>query len=411
MATSTERKPNIQKLLSVLFMLAVLAYGGYQAYRSIFSSIRTEMATEHSVYESIEAQGIVFRTETVIPSAKSGYIYYTVDNGTHVSKNGVIASVYSQADDGLLEQQIAEIDDEIDTLHAIQEDNTYSRLTLDMVNNQIVDVVNGMVRQTESGSFGSLSDAKTELLTLMSKKKLITGEKLDFSAAISSLQSERQRLQSSFHKAIASVRAPVAGYFANKTDGFENILAKIDPKSLTVADVQKYLSMEAAPVANTCGKIVSGYVWYIACVVPDSYYNTLTVDKSLTLQLSFVTEDPIPVTVVACNKDNNGNLAVVFCSTYMSAELSTIRNENVQIQLVRHNGLKVPKRAIVVKEDRTTGVYIRSGNVVSFRKIEQEYSEPADYVICKNMTKSGYLRLYDDIIVGGKNLYDGKIIR
>ena len=57
------------------------------------------------------------------------------------------------------------------------------------------------------------------------------------------------------------------------------------------------------------------------------------------------------------------------------------------------------------------GVYIRSGNVVAFRKIEQEYSEPADYVICKETDESGWLHLYDDVIVGGRGLYDGKIIR
>ena len=57
------------------------------------------------------------------------------------------------------------------------------------------------------------------------------------------------------------------------------------------------------------------------------------------------------------------------------------------------------------------GVYIRYGNIVSFRKIDQIYSEPADYVISKETNEKGYLHMYDDIIVGGRGLYDGKIIR
>jgi hypothetical protein len=94
----------------------------------------------------------------------------------------------------------------------------------------------------------------------------------------------------------------------------------------------------------------------------------------------------------------------------MNAELATIRKESVEIQLVEHTGMKVPKRAIVV-QDEETGVFVRSGNVVAFRKIKQSYSEPADYVICEIVEEDGYLRLYDDIIVGGRDLYDGKIIR
>ena len=117
------------------------------------------------------------------------------------------------------------------------------------------------------------------------------------------------------------------------------------------------------------------------------------------------------MTVYASNKDNNGKMAVVFRCDYMSAELSTIRQEPMQIQLVKHTGLTVPKRAIVIDENQQAGVYVRSGNVVAFRKINQLYSEPADYVVCEDISESGYLKMYDDIIVGGRDLYDGKIIR
>ena len=103
-------------------------------------------------------------------------------------------------------------------------------------------------------------------------------------------------------------------------------------------------------------------------------------------------------------------MAVVFRCDQMSAELSTIRKEALEIQLVEHTGLKVPKQAIVVDENQQVGVYIRSGNVVAFRKIEQLYSQPADYVVCRVVNEDGYLEMYDDIIVNGRDLYDGKII-
>ena len=127
--------------------------------------------------------------------------------------------------------------------------------------------------------------------------------------------------------------------------------------------------------------------------------------------MSFVTDEEIPVTVAAGSRADNGTMLVVFRCAYISEALSAIRRENVQVLLVKRTGLKVPKRAIVIDDSMQAGVYIRYGNIVSFRKIDQIYSEPADYVISKETDEKGYLHMYDDIIVGGRGLYDGKIIR
>ena len=412
MAERKEKKSrSLYRLGTALLAVLLVFYVGYQAYRGLFGGVKTELVTQHSVYESIDADGLVFRTETLIPAAKNGYVYYTVENGTRVAKNGVIASVYPTAEDGRLEQQMSELDQQIAALKSIQTEASSGRLTLDMINSQLLDTVNGLVLGTEDGLFSSVDNVSAELLSLMSKKYTITGGNLDLKDTIARLLQEKETLAAGFHKAISSVQAPVAGYFADKVDGYEDYLKSVSPESLTVDKIQELLAAEP-PVSDAyCGKIVGGYEWFFACVVPESYYNSLVVGTNMSLRMSFVTDEEIPVTVVARNKNNNGQLAVVFRCAYMSEELSTIRRETAQIQLVKHTGLRVPKRAIVIGEDMEAGVYVRSGNVVSFRKIDQVFSEPADYVICSNKDEKGWLHLYDDVIVGGKGLYDGKIIR
>ena len=414
MATETakkRKKSGLYRLVSVILVLLVVFYVGFQAYRSIFGSVSTELVSRYSVYETIDTQGIVFRSETVIPAVNSGYVYYTVENGTHVAKDGVIASVYPAAEDGRLEQQIAAVDEQIAALRALHTDSSAGHLSLDLINTQLNSTVNELVRETEDGVFEAAGTAKNTLLSLLSKKQLVTGDTLDISGTLAQLTARRQELSAGYHQAVASVRAPIAGYFADHTDGYEEALAEVDPQSLTVEKMQTLLDLEPVETAPSCGKIVGGYEWFLGCVVPESYYNALAVGNSLSVRMSFVTDDEIPVTVEAVSKDNAGKLAVTLRCAYMSEALSTIRKEEVQLQLVKHTGLKVPKRAIVIGDDMQAGVYIRSGNVVAFRKIEQEYSEPADYVICKETDESGWLHLYDDVIVGGRGLYDGKIIR
>ena len=406
----TIKKDWSYRILAAVLIIALLFYFGFQVYRSVFDAVSTELATMHSVYESIETKGLVFRTETIIPAVNSGHVFYTVENGTRVSKGGVIASVYNSPDDGLLEQQMADIDQQIEALQALAAGNATEHLSLDLVETQLDSTVNDLVRDVADGVFDSGTEYRSSLISLLSKKQIITGTTVDFSGTISALQAEKTALRERYSSAIASVKAPVAGYFADRTDGYESVLADVDLSALSVEQLQGYLDMDITPSDIGSGKIVGGYEWYMACIVSDAHYNSLAVGSSLSLRMSFVTDDEIPVTVTACKKDNVGNMAVVFRCAYMSEALSTIRDEMVEIQMVRHTGLKVPKRAIVINEEMEAGVYIRSGNVVSFRKIDQLYSEPADYVICAETTQSGYLKLYDDIIVEGRGLYEGKII-
>lgn len=398
------------KLLTFLLVVILLVYVGYQAYRSIFSSVETEMATVHSVYESIDTKGFVFRDEILMKPVTGGYTYYFIENGTRVAKNSAIAAVYSGQNHGRIKEQMEKIDQQIDALRTIAADGSSGRITLDLLNEQLDDAVYNLINETDVGVFSDMEDIKSSLLSLLSKRYLVTGEAVDFTDKIARLENKKASLNNSFQSAKSVIYAPAAGYFANKIDGFENVVEIDKLTQLTVKDLNSYLAMEVPSSAPSGGKIVSGYEWYMGCVVPDSYYNILGVGNTLSVRMSFVTDEEIPVTVYSCKKDNQGNLAVIFRCDYMSEELSTIRSESVQIQLVRHTGLKVSKQAIILDENQQAGVYVRSGNVAVFKKIKQEFSEPADYVICEEVDESGYLKMYDDVIVGGRGLYDGKII-
>ncbi len=400
----------VEKLLTVLLVILVMAYISYQAYRSVFNAVETELATSHSVYESFDTQGIVFRAETIIPPASGGHLYYMIENGTRVAKDSAIAAIYSDPQHGRIKQQIEELDQQIADLRSIEADGSSGRITLDVLNEQLDNALFTMIASVDNGVFDDMEQRKSSLLSLLSKRRLVTGDTVDFSKKIAELENEKKALQASYKQAKSVIDAPIAGYFADKTDGYENMVSIDELDGMTVEALQEQLTLQPSVVAETAGKIVGGYEWYMGCIVPDSYYNALGEGNTLTLRMAFVTDEEIPVVVHSCKKDNAGNMAVIFRCDYMSKELSTIRLEEVQIQLVSHTGLKVSKRAIVLDENQQTGVYVRTGNIATFRKIKQIYSEPADYVICEEVKESGYLKVYDDVIVGGRGLYDGKII-
>ena len=94
----------------------------------------------------------------------------------------------------------------------------------------------------------------------------------------------------------------------------------------------------------------------------------------------------------------------------MNKELATIRNAEVNIVSKEYKGLKLSRKALRVVKGQS-GVYVVSGMSLKFVKVDVIYSTD-EYIVCKqeNTDDKTVLRLYDEVVVKGKNLYEGKII-
>ena len=113
----------------------------------------------------------------------------------------------------------------------------------------------------------------------------------------------------------------------------------------------------------------------------------------------------------------------------MNEDLSDLRIVSGKIVLEEHTGLKVSRDAIRVNENGEEGVFVRRGELITFRRINVIYSEDS-FVIASPPTvtaddnKEGneekkikkeeliknHIKLYDEIIVSGKDLSDGMVI-
>ncbi len=401
-----------KKLGTFILSLLLLGYVALQIYPLFYSSVTTETVYAYSAYETLNVDCVAIRNETNVPLSTSNYVFYTVQNGTRVANGGTIAELYGDKNDALVKQQLADIDTEIAQLKEIQTLGASGVAGLDILNTQIDRAMTELVQAGNAATVSELHSLRQRLLGFFNKKQTVTGKTVDFSARIETLQTQRADLAKNYKAAISTVKAPAAGYFVDCVDGFEGVLTVKDVKNMTVDTVKTALQTEIPDnLVGYAGKIVRDYTWYIACAVPGSYATTFAVDKELHLRFPFVTDEEVPVKVVACNRSESGELAVVFECVNMSEALSAVRKESLEILLVEHTGLRVPKRAITTNDAQQVGVYVRSGDIVRFRKIEQKYSEAADYVICSLQDEDGYLQLYDDIIIEGSNLYDGKLIR
>ncbi len=401
-----------KRLLTVVAGLLVLVYVGYQIFMATYSPVKVETVMLYDEYETIDTTGMILRSESLIPAQESGFVYYIAQNGTRVAKGGTIADVYADAESAASHQTIEELDEEIAQLKSIQEQGENSRVNLDLITTQLKNMQSELIFETSAPNFFELDNMADEMLVLMNKQQVTIGTSVDYTARINELMNQRNALAANDPKPTGSVISPIAGYFVSTVDGFEQPVESEKVTAMTVADVKA--AMEKQPTVDSAkyiGKVVGSYEWYLVCVVSAENLSDLSIDSTVRLRMPFVSNDTIPVTTIALNRDREGSVAAVFRCDYMSADLSDIRMEDVQILVEEHSGLRVPDEAVRFNDAQEPGVFILEGNVIKFRRIQVAYhSSQGSFSICAVVDDKQYLQLYDDIVMEGKKLYDGKIV-
>ena len=134
----------------------------------------------------------------------------------------------------------------------------------------------------------------------------------------------------------------------------------------------------------------------------------------MTIDLPYSAVRSIKATVASKTKDKKGDeVAVAFKCNRMNAYIASLRKEQAEIIMHTYTGLKIPMEAVTKNEDGDEGVYVLEGNIAKFKQLRTLYSED-DYLISGETAQEGetgsFVKLYDAVIVGGKDLYDGKIL-
>ena len=118
--------------------------------------------------------------------------------------------------------------------------------------------------------------------------------------------------------------------------------------------------------------------------------------------------------------DSSSALAV-FRVNVLPTDFNYKRFQRAEIVVEGIEGISVPKKALRVVND-VEGVYILVGDVVRFRSVERIAEKDGYYIVKLKSNAAVFeddkgeeieikpLSLYDNVIVSGKELFDGKII-
>ncbi len=430
----------IQTLAAAALTFLLLIYVGYQFYLSNHKGIVTETAMYGTVSDTIQARGFAIRDEKVITDSYTGVLNYRVADGARVSHNGGVAPVVISVEDAAAQYKIDRLDREIASLQALSKPADFFAANPSVISAQIYTALGGILTETRNNNFSEMASLKENLQTVLSRKQLITGEESaeDFQLRVEELKNERETLAASAGKAVGAILSPDAGYFISSTDGFENVVDISKIREITPNEVRDLLGREKGTgLSSSVGKICSDFNWYLVCVFPDSAIWRFEDVTQVNLDIPFASTEKIPATVIAKNRDKDtGDTAVVFECSYMDSDIASVRNEMIQVNVHTYSGVLVSEKALrfcdvtytetdedgseVEKiRENVKGVYVQKGRQLEFVQIFTEKTVNG-YAICKTelsdeeqnaLVTDSTIQLYDNVVVEGTDLYDGKPVQ
>ncbi len=399
------------KILKIALGVLLAVFLFHQLYSSLYNPIKSESAEYISLTDGIKANGIIIRSEKLISRPTDGVMHFCVNDGSRVAKNGTVADIYQNEDDSVKVNKIETLKKKIENIEKIEGYNDIAAVDINLLNNKISDSFASILFASSKHEFEPAYSKTDDFLAMLNRKTMITGESYDFTAELSTLRAELESLQNSLGSPVSSITAESSGFFVSSTDGYESVLTTDDFSVYTPEFMDNIKSENVA--GNTVGKIVSDYTWYFAAEINDEQSLKYKVGDRVQLHTSLKNNPDLSVLVAAINKSqNNDRVIIIFSCQEMNEELAEMRTLSVSVVDGVYEGLKVKKSALRVV-DGERGVFVISGMELKFVKVTVIYSkDELDYTICEKTDNpnSTVLRLYDKVVVKGKNLYDGKII-
>ncbi len=401
------------KILAAASALIIVVFFAAEIYNLTTRAISTQTAYEQTVLETVDAEMYVIRDETLLESTASGTFVQVADNGERVSRGSTIAAFFNSETAAHNYVKIESLNDKLEVYRAIESQTRLENVDVEKLQNQAKNSFDDMLDAVYNNDFSNLDELKLSYSENVSKRQKSLGQEVDCSAKITELNSQIEFLQKNVTPG-SIITAENSGYYVGSADGFENLLTVEDIDSLTVDKLNSALKAEKAEISkNSIGKIINGYNWYVATVIDSAKAVSMSDGKSVKLVLGDSTEDTVQTTVYSLETVKDNKTLVIFKCNLMNDNLASLRKVSGKVVINEHTGLKISRDAVRFDEEGNAGVYVRRANIVNFRSLNIIYSEESFVVAADSEKfKSDYphLKLYDEVIISGKELSNGMVI-
>lgn len=354
--------------------------------------------------EVVSGEGYLFRDAEPVTSSYTGARQFFVSDGEKVPAGKTVAVTYPQ-ENPAVSARIAEITREI----AILEKSKLSGVeTVAGLDEQIAKVREEIAGLIARGETASLTSRQAELAVLTNRRLLLTENQSDFSGEIVAMEREKDQLLARLGSTSEPVSVACSGWFYSYADGLDSIFTPSLAFSLEPDHFKTLETLSPAVDENVVGVLVKDAEWLFALTTTDASASELQVGKTYDCRFTDRSDSrKIPMKVEKKTDGKDGTVLLILSTRTSPDGFSTARRGRVEITVRTHTGYKIPSTSLRIESE--TGrpyVFIFKKGFAASRTVTPVF-EKDGYTIVKTGESLG---LYDRIIVGEPELFEGKRI-
>ena len=408
---------NVVRAIMLLLFLGAAAYFAVYAYHIFFGGYETATVYNYTVQSTLPAEGYLVREETVLSDGGS-LEEIVVAEGENVALGDVVARVYRS--ENALEQhrRLEALETELERLEYIRSRGTEESDAM-RLNGEIVEAMTDLKANAARQEFSNLGDKVENLQDLIFRRDFTYSTSSALSDQIDAVEEQIAELRSATESAVSTVYSPAAGIFSGLVDGYESCLTVDALTDLTPVALRELAGNQTEVSGQELGKVITSFRWYYAAVMSQDVTKHLSSGDTATVNFEGSTGAQKMTVQSISAADENGKVAVVFVSNRNLSSTTLLREQNVDVAYGTYEGLRIPARAL--RADQQTGqlgVYRISGAQAQWVPVELIFTG-SDYYLVRSVTEENMSQLQeaerlkpgDEVLVRGKNIYDGKVIK
>ena len=396
-------------LFIALGLLAIpLVYVLAQVVMILYDPYVTQTAIRYSMADSIRLDGLVCFEEQPVPG--EGRVGYLVRSGERVSVGAPVAELYSSPEQARGHAHLQKLEHQIDLL---QHSRTAAGTDVNAYLSQAQAGVYDLLDAIDRGDYTGLGESRDRYLTATNRLQVMTGRAGDLDGTLNGLRAEQKHLAAAVGQT-RQVTAPVGGYFVAAAHFQPTGVSAGEAADASPAELRSLLEQEPQPAEQDglAGRIVTSYRWQFHGLCTADESRRFEVGQKVHISFPGRMQEPMPARVTAVQLDEEEGIAkiTVECE-YIGSELLSLAHQEAQIDFEEYSGLRISTEALHIV-DGQKGVYVRSGNLLYFKKISILYQNEDYLLVPEDGGEDGAseVRMFDEVVVSGSGLKDKKLL-
>ena len=451
----------LTQVVTALCCLGVVAFFAYHLMLSLTDEVETVAVRKTTETGYVGAEAWILRREVPVESRMRGVRVYYVTDGEKIQSGKDLCAVYPAGTAGTA-ARLEELDAEIALLRRCVTGGTVS-FGIPSAQTMAEAELGTITEALRAGDLSGAMEGAEELRAALGRLAVLTGEGGGLEQRLAGLTAERNRLTEELGQPTGTVTAETGGYFFAECDGYEAAFSALLDGNLNLTTLREAAASAPDDVSAAVGKLADGQKWYLAVPVSDP---ALTgTEQGSVLRVTFPDDGGLVLEMTVERRvlpENEGDGILLLLSSDRHPEgFSYLRTQKVLIETGSVTGLRIPLRALH-SYDGETGVYVVNGGVVLFRRVKILYEGDGYYLVaagsgtraspyyvlsydtglfpdritgmCRMAYERGWMRRdpntggkavryghpyayyywldeFESVVVGGDDLYHGKVLK